>query len=97
MTPDQRLERARRHAKAKFDFYVHLAIYVVIIGMLLGLNLITWTGQYWVLWPALFWGVALALHAASAFLISQKEAMVDRMARREIEKDGEDGSIVNDT
>jgi hypothetical protein len=30
--------------------------------------------------------VALAFHAASAFLIAQKEAMIDRIAKREIAK-----------
>jgi hypothetical protein len=89
-------EAARKRAKAKFDFYVHLAIYVVVIGMLLGINLITWTGHYWVLWPGFFWGVALAFHAASAFLISQKEAMIDRMARHEIENISDPDSDVKD-
>lgn len=86
MTENQQLEGARARAKAKFDFYVHLAVYLVVIGMLLGINLVSWSGQYWVFWPAFFWGVALVFHAASAFLISQKEAMVDRMVKREIER-----------
>ena len=45
MTDDQQLERARGRAKAKFDFYMHLAIYVVVIGMLLGINLLSWSGH----------------------------------------------------
>ncbi|MBT8413658.1 MAG: 2TM domain-containing protein [Boseongicola sp.] len=85
MTGEQRLEAARRRAKAKFDFYVHLVVYLVVIGMLFAINLISWTGYWWFLWPALFWGVALAFHAASAFLVSQKEAIIDRMVHRDIE------------
>lgn len=89
MTEDQHLERARERAKAKFDFYVHLVIYLVVMGMLLGINLITWSGHYWILWPAFFWAVALAFHAASAFLIAQREAMIDRIAMHEIVRDGD--------
>lgn len=90
MAEDDQLERARSRAKAKVDFYVHLVIYVIVIGMLLGINLITGAGYLWAVWPAFFWGVALALHGASAFLISQKEAMIDRIARREIARNSTD-------
>ncbi len=86
MTEEEELARARKHATAKFGFYVHLVVYVVVIGMLLGINLMTWTGYYWFVWPAFGWGIALALHAAGAFLLPKKEAMIDRIARRELDK-----------
>lgn len=86
MTDEQNLAKARKRAKAKVEFYIHLVIYVVVIGMLLGINLIAWSGYFWVIWPAFFWGIALFLHGANAFLISQKEAMIDRIAKREAEK-----------
>ena len=86
MTEDEAFEEARKHAKAKLDFYMHVAVYVTVIVMLLGINLLSWSGTYWVIWPALFWGVAVVFHGASAFFVSGKDGLIDRMARRELEK-----------
>ncbi|MFN8454573.1 MAG: 2TM domain-containing protein [Anaerolineae bacterium] len=44
------------------DFLSHLGSYVIIIGMLAGLNWITSWEYLWFLWPALGWGVGLTFH-----------------------------------
>lgn len=43
-------------------FLSHLGSYVIIIGMLAGINLVTSRDSLWFLWPALGWGVGLAFH-----------------------------------
>lgn len=48
-------------------FYVHLTQYVVIIGVLAAVNIITYHHFLWFIFPALGWGVALLAHGASLF------------------------------
>lgn len=62
-----RLERARTRVRALRDFYVHAAIYVVVIGGLAAINWITSPGSWWVVWPMFGWGIAVGAHAVSVF------------------------------
>lgn len=48
-------------------FYVQLMMYVAIIGFLAVINLLTSPRQIWFVWPALGWGLALAIQAANLF------------------------------
>lgn len=48
-------------------FYIHLIQYVVIIAGLLVLNLLKSPERFWVVWPALGWGVGVLFHAARTF------------------------------
>lgn len=59
-------ERARKRLAAEKGFYVHLAVYVTVICFLFVINLITGS-RWWFVWPALGWGIGIALHAMSAF------------------------------
>lgn len=43
-------------------FWGHLGTYVIVIGMLLMINLLTGPEDLWFLWPALGWGAGLAFH-----------------------------------
>ncbi len=43
-------------------FLSHLGSYVIVIGALAGINLVTSSDSLWFLWPALGWGVGLAFH-----------------------------------
>jgi len=47
--------------------YAHLFVYVVVIGALSVVNLVGHPRVFWVIWPALGWGVGLAFHGLSAF------------------------------
>ena len=62
MSDERRYELARNRIKARFDLYNHAAVYVVIMALLVVLNYLVTPGRYWVIWPLIFWGVALALH-----------------------------------
>ncbi|MCS4240740.1 MULTISPECIES: 2TM domain-containing protein [Rhizobium/Agrobacterium group] len=48
-------------------FYLHLIQYVVVLCVLTVINLLTNPGYFWVIWPALGWGIALASHALKTF------------------------------
>lgn len=66
---------ARRRAK----FNRHLRSYVIVIGALLLMNLMT-RGAPWVLWPMIGWGIGLAFDASDTFFASAER--IDRGARR---------------
>lgn len=55
--------RVRRIKK----FYLHLIQYVVVLCVLTVVNVLTNPGYFWVIWPALGWGIALVSHALKTF------------------------------
>jgi len=44
------------------SFYKHKWLYVGVIGFLFIINILTWPGVLWVIWPTLGWGLLLFLH-----------------------------------
>ena len=55
------------HVRDIKGFYSHLVIYLAVIALLVIINLVTWSGYFWAIWPALGWGVGVLVHAASVF------------------------------
>jgi hypothetical protein len=64
---DEAYERARRKVKAIKGFYVHGIIYCVVIAALMLINFLTGRGYWWFMWPAIGWGIGLAIHGFSVF------------------------------
>lgn len=48
-------------------FYTHLVQYAVVMVLLAGINLWTSPGFFWVIFPAIGWGVGVAVHGLSVF------------------------------
>ena len=75
---------ARARARQLRGFYLHLGIYAVVMVFLLLINVVTRDhpsdymyaghmyhradGDWWVVWPALGWGVAVAIHGLVVLL-----------------------------
>jgi 2TM domain len=57
---------ARKRAGARMGWYVHAAVYVIVNTVLVLLSLAT--GRHWAIFPALGWGLGLALHGAAIWL-----------------------------
>jgi Na+/melibiose symporter-like transporter len=66
-TQTEAYQRARRRVNQLRGFYSNLASYVVVIGFLAVLNLLTDPNYLWFLWAAAGWGLGVALHAYSVF------------------------------
>jgi serine/threonine protein kinase len=59
------------------DFLTHFGVYAVVIGFLIGIYLRTSPGGYpWFIWPAMGWGIGVAIHLWST--------MVSRSDRPEV-------------
>jgi hypothetical protein len=66
---EARLRRlAERRVHAKFGFWIHALIYVLVNTGLIAINLVTSPRLLWSLYPALGWGVGLAAHGAAVFM-----------------------------
>ncbi|MBI1882057.1 MAG: 2TM domain-containing protein, partial [Chloroflexi bacterium] len=54
------------------SFWGHLGAYVIVIGILGMMNLLSGSDYPWFLWPALGWGAGLAFHFFGILLASLK-------------------------
>lgn len=66
---DPRTATARREVHRLRALYHHLAIYLMVVGVLAVFNLTVTPGRLWVLAVALGWGLGLAVHAARTFFL----------------------------
>jgi hypothetical protein len=79
-THDLEIERlARKRASAKMGWYIHAFVYIAVNLMLVVLS--TMSGRHWAIFPALGWGVGLAIHGAVVFLVAG--GLHERLVERE--------------
>ncbi|MBB4079217.1 hypothetical protein GGR28_001837 [Lewinella aquimaris] len=51
----------------KIDFRRHLRTYLVMCGFFVLLNVITYVGAFWAIWPILGWGIGITMQAMSLY------------------------------
>lgn len=79
---EARLERlARRRAGAKLGWTIHAAVYLA-VNLLLAI-LSASAGRHWAVYPALGWGLGLAVHGVVVFLVTGGGGLYERMLSRE--------------
>lgn len=61
--------KAQRKVEEIKAFYGHLYSYILINVGIIILNLLTYPDYLWFLWPAISWGLGVAIHAVSVFNI----------------------------
>ena len=64
--------RKTRLLRCKARFHRHLWSYLIVIGALLIINVVT-PGPWWFQWPALGWGIGLAFNFKTAYFPVQKD------------------------
>jgi hypothetical protein len=64
--------RRTRLLRRKARFHRHLWSYIIVIGALLLINIVT-PGPWWFQWPALGWGIGLAFNFKAAYFPVQKD------------------------
>jgi hypothetical protein len=76
------LERlARKRAGAKMGWYIHATVYVVVNLMLAALSAMS--DRHWAVFPAMGWGLGLAIHGAVVFLVTGGGGLHERLVRQE--------------
>jgi hypothetical protein len=87
MTPEQtaQIDRlARKRAGAKLRWYAHASVYVLVNVLLFSLASM---GQHrWSVFPALGWGLGLALHGLSVWMVGSGSDLRERMVQKERDK-----------
>ena len=86
MTPDYSLQWLTRRAKAKLGWYMHAGIYLVVNAFLFLLSTYGQGQKHWAIYPALGWGVGLALHGISVFALGSGSELRERMIQKERER-----------
>jgi len=82
---DDAIERlARRRAGAKLGWYIHAAVYLIVMSGLAALS--AWQGRPWAVFPALGWGLGLAIHGAVVWLAGAGAPVREGLVRRERER-----------
>lgn len=79
---DSELERlARRRASARLGWYAHAMVYLAVNAVLMLMAF--GTGRTWALFPALGWGLGLAIHGVVVYLVTGGAGLYDRLIQRE--------------
>ena len=65
LTQDER--DAMEYVRDIQGFYTHLVQYAVVMVLLVGINLWTSPGFFWAIFPAIGWGLGVAVHGLSVF------------------------------
>ncbi len=80
----QRERQARRRASAKMGWYIHALVYVSVNLMLALLSGVR--GNHWAVFPALGWGLGLAIHGLVVFFATDGAGLHERLVQRERER-----------
>jgi len=84
MPEPENYRQARRRAEAKYGFFVHAAIYIAVMVLLVIINMFTSPGTIWFIWPLTGWGLAVALHGTWVFLLADGNTIIDALTEREL-------------
>ncbi|MBI5275991.1 MAG: 2TM domain-containing protein [Burkholderiales bacterium] len=77
---------ARKRAGAKLGWYAHAAVYACVNLFLLARSDLAFGTRPYGLAPLLGWGIGLALHGISVFVLARGSSLRERMVQRERER-----------
>ena len=86
LAPEELDRLARKRAGAKLGWYAHAALYLVINLAVPALSKYGFGSRPWSAFPLPGWGLGLALHGISVFVLGTGSGLRERMVRREREK-----------
>ena len=83
LSPEEIEHLARRRAGAKMGWYLHACVYVVVNVVFFLLSFYGYRHRPWSPFPVLGWGIGLALHGLSVFVLGKGSSLRERMVARE--------------
>jgi hypothetical protein len=86
LSPEEIDRLARRRVRAKLGWYSHAALYVVINLFIFSMSEYAFGQRPWSVKPLLGWGVGLALHGISVFVLGGSGGLRERMVQKERER-----------
>ncbi|BEU96040.1 2TM domain-containing protein [Acidovorax sp. DW039] len=85
LSPEALEALAHRRAQAKLGWYAHAAIYVVVNLVVFAMSVYAFGSRPWSVYPLLGWGLGVALHGISVFVLGSGSSVRERMVQRERE------------
>jgi len=86
--PIERL--ARKRAGAKLGWYTHAGVYLLVNLLLVTLS--ASSGRHWAVFPAVGWGIGLAIHGAVVFVLAGGTTLHERMVQAERDRIARQGT-----
>lgn len=86
LTPEEIDRIARKRAGAKLGWYVHALVYVAVNAAMFIASAYGLRQRPWTMYPALGWGLGLALHGIAVFLLGNGSSLRERMVQQERER-----------
>lgn len=86
LSPEEIDALARKRAGAKLGWFVHAAVYVAVNVMLLAMSRYGFGQRPWSVYPALGWGLGLALHGIAVFILGSGGGLRERLVQQERER-----------
>lgn len=75
---------ARKRAGAKMGWYIHASVYIIVNLLLAALSAMS--DRHWAVFPALGWGIGLAVHGAVVYLATGDAGLHERLVQNERNK-----------
>ena len=86
MTPEEIQTLARKRANAKMGWYMHAAVYVLVNLFIFAASKYAFGSRSWSVFPLLGWGLGLALHGVSVFMLGTGSGLREKLERKERER-----------
>ena len=86
MTPEEIERLASKRAGAKLGWYIHAAVYVLVNLFILAMSQYGFGTRPWSVFPLLGWGLGLALHGVSVFVLGSGSGLREHLVRKERER-----------
>jgi len=86
LTPEAIERLARKRAGAKLGWYMHAVLYVVVNLVVFSMSRYGFGHRPWSVYPLLGWGLGLALHGVSVFVLDTGSGLRERMVQKERER-----------
>ena len=81
MNHDNLEREARRRAGARMGWIIHAVVYIAVNLLLASLSAMS--GRGWAIYPALGWGLGLAIHGAVVVLATGGGGLAQRLVEQE--------------
>ena len=83
----EEMERmAQKRAGAKLGWYIHAIVYVLVNLFIFAISRYGFGSRPWSVYPLLGWGLGLALHGVSVFVLGSSGGLRERLVQKERER-----------
>lgn len=83
MSPEEIERLAQKRASAKLGWYIHAIVYVAVNAFILFAAGFGFRERPWNPFPAMGWGLGLALHFVAVFVLAQGSGFREQLVQRE--------------